>query len=106
MKKFSDIDNHIKTLPNYEEVNQQHGHGDLSAALSLYKKFVEFLNQEEEAWWPSLDEYNPEISKEQWLELLKDRKPLRIMHILPLQLCTIWRNSNLQGAGRKIWKNL
>lgn len=35
---------------------------------------MEFLNQEEEAWWPSLDEYNPEISKEQWLELLKDRK--------------------------------
>ena len=65
IEEFSDIDNHIKTLPNYEEVNQQHGHGDLSAALSLYKKFVEFLNQEEEAWWPSLDEYNPEISKEQ-----------------------------------------
>lgn len=35
---------------------------------------MKFLNQEEEAWWPSLDEYNPEISKEQWLELLKDRK--------------------------------
>ena len=40
----------------------------------IIDKFVEFLNQEEEAWWPSLDEYNPEISKEQWLELLKDRK--------------------------------
>ena len=74
IEEFLDIDNHIKSLPNYEEVNQQHGHGDLSAALTLYKKYVEFLNQEEEAWWPSLDEYNPEISKEQWLELLKDGK--------------------------------
>ena len=72
IEEFSDIDNHIKSLPNYEAVNQQHGHGDLSAALTLYKKYVEFLNQEEESWWPSLDEYNPEISKDQWMELLKD----------------------------------
>ena len=74
IEEFSDIDNHIKSLPNYEAVNQQHGHGDLSAALTLYKKYVEFLNQEEESWWPSLDEYNPEISKDQWMELLKDGK--------------------------------
>lgn len=30
------------------------------------------FSQEEEDWWPSLDEYNPKISKEQWLELLND----------------------------------
>lgn len=24
-------------------------------------------------WWPSLEEYNPEISKEKWLEILADR---------------------------------
>lgn len=70
-EEFSDIDNQIKSLPNYEEVNQQHGHGDLSAALSLYRKYVECLNQEE-GWWPSLDEYNPAISKDQWLKLLED----------------------------------
>lgn len=72
IEEFSDIDQFIKNLPNYEAVNQQHGHGDLSAALTLYRKYVEYLNQEEEIWWPSLEEYNPGITKEQWLELLND----------------------------------
>lgn len=31
-------------------------------------------NDETVVWWPSLDEYNPEISKEQWLEMLGDGK--------------------------------
>lgn len=65
IEEFSDIDQFIKNLPNYEAVNQQHGHGDLSAALTLYRKYVEYLNQEEEIWWPSLEEYNPGITKEQ-----------------------------------------
>lgn len=72
IEEFSDIDNHIKKLSNYEQVNQQHGHGDLSAALTLYKKYVEYLNQKKSDWWPALEEYNPAITKEQWLELLKD----------------------------------
>jgi hypothetical protein len=28
----------------------------------------------EETWWPSLEEYNPNISKQKWTELLKDEK--------------------------------
>ena len=28
----------------------------------------------EENWWPSKDEYDPKITKEKWLELLKDEK--------------------------------
>ena len=30
----------------------------------------------EETWWPSLEEYNPNISKQKWTELLKDEKPV------------------------------
>lgn len=28
----------------------------------------------EENWWPSKEEYDPKITKEKWLELLKDEK--------------------------------
>ena len=77
MEDYLEIEKGIKNLPNYEDVNLQHGHGDLSAALSLYKKYVEYLNRGDDGvieWWPSLEEYDPGISKDQWLELLNDGK--------------------------------
>ena len=59
----------IKSVPNFPEVNQAHGHGDLSAALSLYSKFL-IAQANTIKWWPSLEEYNPGVSTEKWLELL------------------------------------
>ena len=38
---FQKVENEIKSAPDYERINQDHGHGDLSAALRLYKKFLE-----------------------------------------------------------------
>lgn len=38
----------IKDLPNFGEVNQNHGHGDLSAAISLYTKYLEKANETSE----------------------------------------------------------
>lgn len=32
----------IKALPDYKEVNQNHGHGDLSAAMTLYRQFLQY----------------------------------------------------------------
>ena len=37
---FIEAEERIKATPNYETVNQDHGHGDLSAAMRLYKKFL------------------------------------------------------------------
>ncbi len=65
----------IKTTPNFTAINQAHGHGDLSAALSLYAKFLATQTNSSE-WWPSLDEYDPKISKEKWLELLNTQNVL------------------------------
>lgn len=39
-QEFNDLQNKLKNLSNYKQVNQTHGHGDLSAALSLYEKFL------------------------------------------------------------------
>lgn len=39
--------------------------------LDLYFSKIDSLNLEND-WWPSLSEYNPEITKEKWLELLSN----------------------------------
>ena len=52
-----------------------HGHGNFSAAIGAYEIFLVALNEnvmEDTNWWPSLPEYNPGITKDQWLELLRD----------------------------------
>lgn len=62
----------IKSVPNYVEINKAHGHGDLSAALSLYSKFIaeQTSGHLVSDWWPSPQEYNPGITKEQWVDIL------------------------------------
>lgn len=61
----------IKAVPNFSDVNQSHGHGDLSAALSLYSKFLNAQTHTSVVeWWPPMSEYDPKITKEKWLELL------------------------------------
>ena len=40
-EEFISETNRIKSLPNYSEVNQSHGHGDMSAAIRLYAQFWE-----------------------------------------------------------------
>lgn len=45
--------------------------------MTLYRKYVEYLDSTEvsdDSWWPSLEKYDPGISKDQWLELLEDGK--------------------------------
>ena len=72
---FLQVQNEIKNAPDYEEVNRNHGHGDLSAALRLYGLYLQDIsNNAEHAtdWRPVLSEYDPGISKEKWLEILPD----------------------------------
>lgn len=81
LEEFLNVQSIIKRTPDYDDINQSHGHGDLSAALNAYEKFLrsdnprrnveEPLNNDSE-WWPSLSEYNPAISKKQWFELLNE----------------------------------
>ena len=70
---FLNVQNEIKNAPDYEEVNRNHGHGDLSAALRLYGLYLKDSSEDAETdtdWSPSLSEYDPGITKEKWLELL------------------------------------
>ena len=72
LKEFEDSVRVIQSAPNYEFVNKKYGNGDLSAALSAYKKYLVDISSENNNWWPSKEEYDPGISKEKWLELLND----------------------------------
>ena len=74
-EEFEQVRMNIQSVPNYAAVNQAHGHGDLSAALSLYEQYVSYLEKDaEDKWWPSKDVYNVVISKEQWLDFLSHRE--------------------------------
>ena len=45
---------------------------DLSKMKEIYADYVSITTGKSIDWWPSLTEYDPGISKEQWLELLND----------------------------------
>lgn len=66
---FKPIEEEIKSADKYEEVNKNFGNGDLSAAISAYWKY---LNRWDDNWWPSLEEYTPGFSVEDWIEILED----------------------------------
>ena len=46
-EEFALVQKRIIGLPNYREVNQGHGHGDLSAALRLYEAYLKFKPEDE-----------------------------------------------------------
>lgn len=46
VEEFQMVEKQIKSTDNFEEINQSHGHGDLSAALSAYKKYLYTQNKE------------------------------------------------------------
>lgn len=66
---FKIIEAEIKSANKYEDVNKSYGNGDLSAAISAYWKY---LNRWDDNWWPSIEEYTPGFSVEDWIELLED----------------------------------
>lgn len=74
---FLQVQKDIKSVPDYEEVNRNHGHGDLSAALRLYGLYLQDVSKNtntanDSDWGPPLSEYDPGITKERWLELLPE----------------------------------
>ena len=47
---------------------------DLNRMMDIYKRYYEWSIVPKEEWWPSLAEYDPGISKEMWISLLKNTK--------------------------------
>lgn len=48
---------------------------DLLEYIEIYKQYyLSIVNSKSNDWWPSLEEYDPHITKNQWLELLEDGK--------------------------------
>ena len=69
ISNFEIVEAEIKNADKYEEVNKNFGNGDLSAAISAYGRY---LNRWDDNWWPSLEEYTPGFSVEDWIKLLED----------------------------------
>ena len=59
----------LKNLPAGEQLID-----DLHRMMSIYKRYYEWSSSPREVWWPSLEEYDPGITKEMWMSLLKNTK--------------------------------
>lgn len=62
----------IESLPDDDLLRE-----DLEKFLKVYDDYynkIYLIKQVENQWWPSLEEYDPGISKETWLDLLNDGK--------------------------------
>lgn len=63
----------LETLPDDQILKK-----DLMEFIEIYKKYYLTIHvnttEMEIDWWPSLEEYDPAITKNQWLELLEDGK--------------------------------
>lgn len=55
LKEFNDVQTMIRNLPEYEDVNRSHGHGDFSAGMGAYQKYLKDLEKS----------YSPEDEPEQ-----------------------------------------
>ncbi|MDO4648271.1 MAG: DUF3578 domain-containing protein [Eubacteriales bacterium] len=57
----------LENIPDDEKLKK-----DLLEYIEIYKNYYLSLQDAMDNWWPSLVEYNPAISKDQWLKLLED----------------------------------
>lgn len=72
LNEYQTVYQEITSAEQYEFVNKKYGNGDLSAALGAYKKFIIEQSSNKVDWWPSLAEYTPGFTKDQWLKILSD----------------------------------
>ena len=45
---------------------------DLSKMMDIYRSYAMLLSDKDDGWWPALEDYNPGITKEQWIEILNN----------------------------------
>jgi len=71
---FVQVSDRIEKMEGYPELNRSYQNQIISAALHKYAAFLrdrEIANNKEK-WWPMLSEYDPGITKEQWLAILNN----------------------------------
>lgn len=66
---FAKTEEWLKSLPDFDKINQDHGQGDLSAAMRLYKKFLMILNESADL---EGDEEELQDSTKEILEKIRD----------------------------------
>lgn len=66
-KVLEQMDSRIRSDSDFVEANKALNHGALSAALKLYSDFLKWKKTD---WWPSMEEYGPGLTVEDWKALL------------------------------------
>ena len=68
---FYSVRSIIEGIENYEQFNRDYQNMIISASLNLFERFIK-TNPFIIEWFPSLKEYSPGFSKDQWLDLLNN----------------------------------
>lgn len=85
INEFENVYDEIVNYSNFQDINNSHGHGDLSAALSLYRKYLKSFDAYE--WFPNEQEYTPKLTKEDWLNILNDSEVTTKNNLVALACC-------------------
>lgn len=84
-KEFNEVVKTIQAAANYEYANKKYGNGDLHAAIVAYSKYLKYIKTEDTAWWPTKEDYDLQLTKEDWrkyileVELPHHSSPMRML---------------------------
>lgn len=57
----------LKNLPAGEHLID-----DLQKMLTIYRRYYAWSNSQKETWWPSKEEFDPQLTKEKWLKYIAE----------------------------------
>lgn len=118
LEEFETVHNLLKAHPKFEDIDLAAGNKAYSNGMKMYSRFLKERHgiasvESDESYWPSLEDYNHGISKDDWLELLNDEKVFNqsakvVMHMLLEQNgeCTCTKLAELYGRSWNYYNSI
>lgn len=123
LEEFEKVHNILKLHPRFDEVDKSAGNKAYSNGMKMYLRFLKekqgivSVELEEdiadESYRPSLEEYNHGISKDDWLELIKNEKIFshsakEVMHMILDQKgeCTCSKLADVYGRSSNYYNSI
>ena len=73
-EEYQKVKNIIFTAPNFDAVNKAAGNQAFKYGMIQYEKFLNKNGIEKSIdWLPALEDYDPNISKQEWIGLIHDK---------------------------------
>lgn len=74
VSEYQKVKNIILAAPNFDAVNKAAGNQAFKYGMIQYEKFLEENKPIKHIdWFPALEDYNPKITKQEWISLIRDK---------------------------------